>query len=81
MAAVYDAAAAIHGDAFFFAARDDKADAAPAIDLRDEENAARDMEAPDVAIDPATVAVHDATARPARKGLLQLLPLLGRRAA
>lgn len=75
-----DAAAAAYGDMFAVPPVDLDAVHAPAIELRGETIVADDDDAPDIAIDAATVAVHDA-ARPARKGLFDILPLLRRRAA
>lgn len=71
-----DAAAAVYGDAPPMVAVDLDEHDAPEIDLRAEEG-----ETPDIALDPATVAVHDVTTRPARRGLFDMLPLLRRRAA
>lgn len=49
---------------------------APPIDLSAEEG-----DTPEIAIDAATVAVHDAVARTPRRGLFDMLPMLLRRAA
>ena len=82
-----DAAAAIHGEFHgeihgeihgepMLRAGHDLESGAPAINLRAQEAAT-----PDIEIDAATVAVHDAVARPARRGLFDRLTSLRRRAA
>lgn len=69
----YDAAAAVYGDDVVLALQDVAEGEAPAIVLRGDGTLSDEADAPDVAIDPATVAVHDAAARPARRGLFDML--------
>lgn len=77
----YDAAAATYGDAITLdaAALGALEGEAPAIEMRGGLDLDSEEDAPAIAIDPETVAVHDAGPR-ARRGLFSLWPL-GRRAA